>query len=196
MLVLISGPSGAGKTTFVERLLAAEPRLVFSVSLTTRPPRSGEIDGEDYHFVTDPEFDRLVADDAFVEWAPVHDHRYGTRFADLQALQETGRTPLLDLDVQGGVRVIERFGAGLVSVFLFPPSWEELERRLRRRGTDDERALRTRLTNARWEVSFAPRYDYYLVNDHLDAAVGRMRAIVTAESCRRQRFTNPPLVAG
>ncbi|MFO7652827.1 MAG: guanylate kinase [Candidatus Krumholzibacteriia bacterium] len=195
MLVLISGPSGAGKSTFVERLLASDRRLAFSVSVTTRPPRPGEVDGEDYHFVEETGFQRLVAANAFVEWARVHGHSYGTRTADLRALQEAGRVPLLDLDVQGGCSVIDRFGPELVSVFLFPPSWPELERRLRSRGTDSEEVIRTRLDNARWEVGFADRYGYWLVNDDLDAAVERMRAIITAECCRRERQAAPPLSA-
>ncbi len=110
MLVLISGPSGAGKSTFVQALLAAEPGLSFSVSTTTRPPRRGETDGVQYHFVDDAEFDRLVAADAFVEWAEVHQRRYGTRRDHIRAMLDRGLTPLLDLDVQGGVRVIDLFG--------------------------------------------------------------------------------------
>ncbi|MHB8080051.1 MAG: guanylate kinase [Candidatus Krumholzibacteriia bacterium] len=196
MLVLISGPSGAGKSTFVQALLAAEPGLSFSVSTTTRPPRRGETDGVQYHFVDDAEFDRLIAADAFVEWAEVHRHRYGTRRDHIRAMLDRGLTPLLDLDVQGGVRVIELFGPQVASVFVFPPSWEALEARLRSRGTDDEAVIRTRLANARWEIGFAPRYDYYIVNDVLADALDRMRAIVTAERCRRVRHTAPPLAAG
>lgn len=195
MLVLISGPSGAGKSSFVARLLERDDRLAFSVSVTTRPPREGEVDGRDYHFVDDATFDRLVREGAFVEWAWVHDRRYGTRAADLDALQAGGHTPLLDLDVQGGLAVIERFGPELVSVFLFPPSWEELERRLRRRASDDEPAIRVRLKNARREISYASHYEYFLVNDDLAAAVERMRAIITAETCRRIRLRQPPLTA-
>lgn len=196
MLVLISGPSGAGKSTFVQALLAAEPGLSFSVSTTTRPPRRGETDGVQYHFVDDAEFDRLVAADAFVEWAEVHRHRYGTRRDHVQAMLDRGLTPLLDLDVQGGVRVIELFGPQVASVFVFPPSWEALEARLRSRGTDDEAVIRTRLANARWEIGYAPRYDYYIVNDTLADALARVRAIVTAERCRRVRHAAPPLAAG
>jgi guanylate kinase len=193
VLVLISGPSGAGKSSFVAQLLARDDRLAFSVSVTTRRSREGERDGEHYHFVDAAEFDRLLAADAFVEWAEVHGHRYGTRAADLEALQRGDRIPLLDLDVQGGVRVIERFGVELVSVFLFPPSWEELERRLRTRGTDSDAAIQTRLQNAHREIALAPRYGYYLVNDELAAAVERMRAIITAELCRSDRVGPPPL---
>jgi len=196
MLVLISGPSGAGKSTFVQALLAAEPGLSFSVSTTTRPPRRGETDGVQYHFVDDAEFDRLIAADAFVEWAEVHQRRYGTRRDHIRAMLDRGLTPLLDLDVQGGVRVIDLFGPEVASVFVFPPSWEALEARLRSRATDDDAVIRTRLANARWEIGFAARYDYYIVNDTLADALARMRAIVTAERCRRVRNAAPPLAAG
>ncbi len=191
MLVLISGPSGAGKSTFVKALQAADDRLEFSVSTTTRPIREGETDRVDYRFVDDSEFDRLVIADAFVEWAHVHDRRYGTRREDVDRMIATGRIPLLDLDVQGGRSVIEIYGEELVSVFLFPPSWEELERRLRGRETDDDAVIATRLENARWEVDFARHYRYFVVNDDLDTALARMRAILTAEQCRRERARSP-----
>jgi guanylate kinase len=196
MLVLISGPSGAGKSTFVQALLAVEPELSFSVSTTTRPPRRGETDGVQYHFVDDAEFDRLIAADAFVEWAEVHQRRYGTRRDHIRAMLDRGLTPLLDLDVQGGVRVIDLFGPEVASVFVFPPSWEALEARLRSRATDADAVIRTRLANARWEIGFAARYDYYIVNDTLADALARMRAIVTAEGCRRIRHAAPPLAVG
>ena len=191
MLVLISGPSGAGKSTFVKALLAADRRLEFSISTTTRPIRPGETDGADYRFVDDAEFDRLVAADAFIEWAHVHDRRYGTRREDVERMVSAGRIPLLDLDVQGGRKVIDLYGGDLVSVFLFPPSWEELERRLRARATDDEAVIARRLANARWEVDFARHYRYFVVNDDLDEALGRLRAILTAELCRRERCRSP-----
>ena len=187
MLVLISGPSGAGKSTFLGRMLAADDRLAFSVSTTTRAPRGGEVDGREYHFVDDAEFDRLVAADAFVEWARVHDRRYGTRRDHLQQMLDAGKIPLLDLDVQGGVRVLQVFPDDVVSVFLYPPSWEVLQERLQGRRTDADEVIATRLENARWEVGFAEQYEYFVINDDLDQAVARMRAIITAESCRRRR---------
>ena len=194
MLVLISGPSGAGKTTFVNSLLASDPRVEFSVSTTTRPIRGGEKKGVDYHFVDNAGFDALLADEAFVEWAHVHDCRYGTRKDHVQGIIDEGFIPLLDLDVQGGKQVIDIYGDDLVSVFVFPPSWEVLERRLRGRNTDDEQVIQTRLDNARWEVGYARYYRYWIVNDELDEALRRMQAIITGEKCRRERYEAPPLV--
>ena len=193
MLVLISGPSGAGKTTFVNSLLENDPRVEFSVSTTTRPMRGSEIEGVDYHFVDEAGFDKLLADDAFVEWAVVHDHRYGTRKEHVQGIVEEGLIPLLDLDVQGGKQVIDLYGDELVSVFVFPPSWEVLEARLRGRNTDGDAVIQTRLDNARWEVDYAKHYRYWIVNDDLNEAMRRMQSIITAERCRRDRFAEPPL---
>lgn len=193
MLILISGPSGAGKSTFVHSLMESEPRLAFSVSTTTRPMREGETDGVDYDFVDEAGFDRLVAEDAFVEWAHVHKHRYGTRKKHVASLVEAGRIPLLDLDVQGGKQVIDLYGEELVSVFIFPPSWDELERRLRGRGTDSDEVVATRLENARWEVEYARHYRYWIVNDDLETALEKMRAIIAAEECARSYLSVPPL---
>jgi guanylate kinase len=193
MIVLITGPSGAGKSSFIAELMDADPRLAFSVSTTTRPMRSGEADGREYDFVDGAMFDRLIAASAFVEWAQVHDNRYGTRRSLLEEMAAAGKIPVLDIDVQGGVQVLDQLGPELVSVFLFPPSWEELDRRLTSRGTDDAEVIATRLRNARREVGFAPRYRYWIVNDDLAAAVARMKAVITAEECRSDLLGTPPL---
>ncbi len=193
MIVLMSGPSGAGKSTLVRTLLERVERLNFSVSTTTRPIRAGETEGVDYYFVDDAEFDRLVAADSFVEWAHVHKRRYGTRKDHVAAMIERGEIPLLDLDVQGGKKVIDLYGDKLVSIFVFPPSWEELERRLRERGTDAEEVIDTRLGNARWEVDYAKHYRYWVVNGDRDGALTRLEAIILAESCRRVRIPGSPL---
>jgi len=196
MLLLISGPSGAGKSTVLQRLLALEPRLEFSVSTTTRAPRHGEVDGRDYHFVDDATFTRLVEQDAFVEWAEVHAHRYGTRRDHLRDMEAAGKIPLLDIDVQGGAQVLRALGEEVASVFLFPPSWEELERRLRGRGTDDDATIARRLENARREVTRCDIYTYWVVNDDVEACTGRLQAILTADGCRRERWGTAPLVPG
>lgn len=194
MIILITGPSGAGKSTFIDRLMAADSRLGFSVSTTTRPMREGETQRQDYDFVDETTFDRLVSEEAFIEWATVHDNRYGTRHAEVDRMVDEGRIPLLDVDVQGGLNVIDLYGPRLVSVFLFPPSFEELERRLKGRGTDSPEVIATRLRNARTEVGFADRYSYWIVNDDLDRAVARMQAVVEAHACRREYLGTPPLV--
>jgi len=195
MIVLITGPSGAGKSSFIGAWMATDPRLAFSVSTTTRPRRTGEVDGREYDFVDEETFDELVAGSAFVEWAVVHGNRYGTRRSRLQEMTAAGKIPVLDIDVQGGVQVLDQFGPELVSVFLFPPSWEELERRLTSRGTDAPEVIATRLRNARREVGYAQRYSYWIVNDDLPAAVARMRAVVMAEECRRENLGVPPLAS-
>jgi len=193
MIVLITGPSGAGKSTFVQALMADDPRLAFSISTTTRPMREGEVDGRDYDFVDEETFQQLIGENAFVEWALVHGNHYGTRRSRLDEMAAAGKIPLLDIDVQGGVNVIDLYDAELVSVFLFPPSWQELERRLRSRATDTEKVIATRLDNARTEVGFAPRYQYWIVNDDLDQAVIRMKAVILAESLRSSASGQIPL---
>ena len=194
MILLISGPSGAGKSTVYHELMQREPRLAFSVSATTRRPRLGERDGVDYHFLSQDEFDAQVAADAFLEWARVHDHCYGTRRADIERMEVAGQIPLLDIDVQGGAQVMARLGDRLVSVFLWPPSWAELERRLRDRATDHPEVIARRLANARSEVAAADRYRYWVVNDAVEAAVQALQEILAGrgEPWRRQN-QDPPL---
>ena len=192
-LLLISGPSGAGKSSVYRPLMESDDRLRFSVSCTTRPPRPEEVDGKDYHFLERADFEAQVAAGAFAEHFTVHGRLYGTRKADLEALLDAGFDPVLDVDVQGGVEILRHYGGRVVSVFLFPPSWEELERRLRARGTEDDAALEVRLENARWEVGFASHYRYWVVNEDVERAVDDLRAILRAERLRRGRGGVPPL---
>ena len=192
-LLLISGPSGAGKGTVYCEVMDRNPRLRLSISCTTRRPRPDEQDGREYHFLDQGEFRRLIDEDAFAEHAEVHDELYGTRSSDIDAMLELGEIPLLDIDVQGGVKVLDRYKKRVVSVFLFPPSWEVLEQRLRNRGTESDEQLDTRLANARWEVEYAQHYEYWLINDDLAATANTLGAIVVAEGQRRERWREFPL---
>jgi guanylate kinase len=184
-VIVISAPSGAGKSTLVKRLLTALPSLSFSVSYTTRPPRAGEQDGRDYFFVTPARFRRMLAAREFVEWARVHGHLYGTTRRQLEAAQAAGRDILLDIDVQGYAQVRRRV-RGAVSVFVLPPSFRTLERRLRRRHSDAPDVIARRLAVARQEIRHWPEYDYLVVNDRLARATAALRAIVTGSRFRRQ----------
>ena len=192
-LLLISGPSGVGKSSVYTPVMKSDPSLRFSVSCTTRPKRPGEVDGQHYHFLSRAEFERQRAEKAFVESFTVHEELYGTRREDLDQMLAKGLTPVLDVDVQGGERILSTFKEHVVSVFLFPPSFEELEARLRNRGTEDAEAVRVRLENARWEVDYARHYDYWLVNDELKSAIEDLRAILRAERRRRVRWPSLPL---
>lgn len=184
LLILVASPSGAGKTTLCQRLVAAFPDLHFSVSTTTRPMRAGETDGVDYHFVDDAEFDRLIAANAFVEWADVHGRRYGTTWAEVERRRSQGGV-LFDVDVQGARQIKARY-PGTVTIMILPPSMEELERRIRGRGLDAEAQVTLRLANARREVESWPQFDFLVVNDDVDRAFDLLRSIVLAEACRRE----------
>jgi guanylate kinase len=169
-LVVVSGPSGVGKGTVVAALRARLPALVVSVSVTTRPPRPGEVDAVAYHFLTDTQFDELVAEDGFVEWANFGSFRYGTPWSSIAQPLAAGRTVLLEIEVQGARQVRERFPDALL-VFLAPPSASALAERLRRRGTDAEDRIAQRLAIAERELGQAGDFDHVVVNDDLGAAV-------------------------
>jgi guanylate kinase len=183
-LLVISAPSGSGKTTLIKRLLRSFPDLGFSVSYTTRAPRAGEEKGRDYFYVSPKVFESMMARGEFVEWAKVHGHLYGTARKQLQTAQEAGRDILLDIDVQGHRQVRERM-AEAVSVFILPPSFPELARRLRKRGSDSSKEIKRRLHAARREMIRWPEYDYLVVNDRLADAARALRAIVRAARFRR-----------
>ena len=184
--VVISGPSGVGKTTLVERLLLLDPRLTESISTTTRAPSEGEKEGEAYFFVTEQEFEKLK-DGALIEWAVVHGQSYGTPKEFVSAHLDDGREVVLNIDVQGGVAVKKCF-PNAAMIFILPPSSGELESRIRERGTDDSEEIRKRLEKAREEIGQAAAYDYLVVNNNLDTAVEELSSIIRAERCRRSRF--------
>jgi guanylate kinase len=190
-LLVLSGPSGAGKGTLVERLIAARPECVFSISATTRPRRASEADGVEYEFVTAEEFERRRSAGWFLEWAEVHGCLYGTpvRFVDEQV--RSGRVVVLDVDVQGGASV-RRARPEAVSVFIYPPSFDALRQRLRARGMDAEDVVERRLRNAPGELSQWREYDYLVVNDELDQALARLVAIVDVERARVKRLRAGP----
>ncbi|VAW40432.1 Guanylate kinase [hydrothermal vent metagenome] len=187
ILLVLSAPSGGGKTTILKKVMADLPGLVFSVSHTTRKPRPGEEDGRDYYFVSRQEFENIRDrhPSGFLEWAEVHGNLYGTSRAAVEQRLGAGRDVVLDIDVQGAAQI--RKSADSVTVFIAPPSLAELEARLRGRGTEDEQSLALRLENAKQELAAMDRYDYLVVNDRLDEAVESLRSIIIAERCRRRR---------
>ena len=190
LLIVLSSPSGAGKSTISRMLLAADPQVTMSVSATTRPQRPGEQNDVDYHFVDDAEFDRMIAANEFVEWAHVFGYRYGTPKAPVKTALREGRDILFDIDWQGARQLEPDFGEHLVTIFLLPPSMEELERRLRSRGTDSEEVIIDRMRRAADEIDHWAEYQYVLVNRDMDECLARVAAIVAAERSKRVRQTD------
>lgn len=188
-MLILSSPSGAGKTTIARRLLAAEDNLQMSVSVTTRPMRPGEVDGRDYEFTDLERFGEMVEADDFLEWAEVFGNRYGTPRAKIREGLAMGRDVLFDVDWQGAQQLSQRAGSDVVSVFLLPPSIADLEARLRSRGTDSEEVIAGRMDRARAEISHWDAYDYVVVNDRADDCFDRVRTILHAERLRRERQT-------
>jgi guanylate kinase len=184
LVFVVSAPSGGGKTTVLSRVMEELPGLRFSVSYTTRPPRSGEQEGRDYYFVTQDRFRNMVAHGEFLEWAEVLGNRYGTANIDLAALESEGVDLILDIDTQGA-KTIRRKAEDPVFVFILPPSPGVLETRLVNRGLDAPDTIRFRLSKARQEIAEAYWYDYIIINERLDEAVGQLNAIIVAERCRR-----------
>ncbi|UCG50651.1 MAG: guanylate kinase [Candidatus Latescibacterota bacterium] len=184
--IVVSGPSGVGKTTLVEKLTFGDSSLRRSVSVTTRPKRNGEKEGDSYNFVDKEEFEKLKQD-KLVEWAEVHGHFYGTPRDFVEGSLEKGLDVVLNIDVQGGNRVKKAF-PDAVMIFILPPSFEVLEQRIRHRNTDFEGEIELRLANAREEIKALRQYEYAVVNDDLDEAVSAIRAIIEAERSRRVRY--------
>lgn len=184
--VIISAPSGGGKTSIARRILETRSDVGYSVSVTTRPPRQGEVDGRDYHFWGEADFQRGVSDGEFAEWAPVHGNLYGTLRREIESLLASGRHAIMDIDVQGARQLVNNL-SGVVSIFVLPPSARALIDRLGGRRSENEASFRLRLGNAMSELLGIGRYDYVVVNEDLNMAAVAIGAIIDAESLRRER---------
>lgn len=183
LLLVVSGPSGAGKGTICKALLARNPQIQISVSATTRNPRAGEVDGINYHFITRDTFEARIAEDGFIEHARVYDNYYGTPKANVMAALEAGEDMLLEIDIQGAMQVRERMPDGIY-VFILPPSMSELKNRIIKRGSETEESLNKRFASAYQEIDFIKKYDYYIINDDLENAVTTLESIIRAEKHR------------
>jgi guanylate kinase len=189
MNVVISAPSGSGKTTIINELMSSDPRFEFSISTTTREKRNGEEEGRDYHYVKTAEFEKMIEKGEFLEWAMVHGNYYGTMKKEIDRISGTGNIPIFDVDVQGGMILKEKLDDA-VFIFIMPPSRAALEERLTQRRTDNKDIIELRLKNADKELKSYQIYDYIVVNDYLDTALERLRSIITAEFCRLDRMRN------
>jgi guanylate kinase len=188
-MFILSSPSGAGKSTIARRMMEEDANLRLSVSATTRPPRPGEIEGQDYSFIDHARFEAMVREGAFLEWAQVFGHLYGTPHAQIQEGLAQGFDFLFDIDWQGAQQLSQRAGGDVVSVYLLPPSIVALEARLRARGTDSAEVIAGRMGRARDEISHWDAYDYVVVNDDIDSCHAHVRTILQAERMRRERQT-------
>lgn len=189
LMFILSSPSGAGKTTVARKLLAHDGAIRMSISVTTRPMRPGEVDGQDYIFVDQPTFERMVDEGQFLEWATVFGHSYGTPKAHVKAGIREGQDFLFDIDWQGTQQLYQKMETDVVRVFLLPPSIAELRRRLTGRGTDSADVIAGRMDRARAEISHWDGYDYVIVNDDIEACFGKVTEILAAERMKRARQT-------
>lgn len=189
VMLILSSPSGAGKTTISRLLLARDDNLSMSVSVTTRPKRPGEVEGVDYHFVDPSEFNLMVNRQEFLEYAKVFDHYYGTPRATVEALIGAGRDVLFDIDWQGTQQLVANAGHDVVTVFILPPSTAELERRLKTRAQDPPEVVARRMSKAADEISHYPEYTYIIINREIEESVAEVQAILAAERLKRERLT-------
>ena len=189
LMFILSSPSGAGKTTISRMLLDADPAIKLSVSVTTRPPRPGEKDGVHYYFVDDAEFDRMVEEDDFYEWAHVFGHRYGTPKGAIRNALKEGQDFLFDIDWQGTQQLKQKDDQDVVTVFILPPSLAELRQRLESRAQDTAEVIDSRMERARGEISHWAEYDYVVINDDVQACFAKVREVLDAERMRRTRQT-------
>jgi len=187
ILIVISGPSGAGKGTICKALLEKHDNIYISVSATTRAPRVGEVEGINYYFLTKEAFEEKVNNNGFLEYANVHGNFYGTPKVNVEKMLDEGKDVILEIDIQGALQVKENFKEG-VFIFILPPSMEELKQRIIKRGSETEESLMTRFKNAYKEINYVSKYNYAVVNDKLEVAVSKVEAIIVAEKCRVDRI--------
>ena len=188
LLIVVSGASGTGKGTVCNALMESLPELAYSISATTRAPRKGEQDGVNYYFLAREEFEKMIEEGGFLEWAEVYGNYYGTPLKKIQERLAEGQDILLEIDTQGALKVMEKCPEG-VFIFLLPPSLEELERRIRGRGTETEESIARRLGAAKEEIGVGRKYKYVVVNDRVEKAVEQIQAILVAEHCRVEQNT-------
>lgn len=194
-LIIVSAPSGAGKTTLLKAAMQQVDHIIFSVSHTTREPRTGELNGRDYYFVTVPEFEQMIEDDQFLEWARVHDNYYGTAFAPIREKLAKGYDVILDIDVQGADIIRKNESIDFTDIFIAPPDMDELEKRLRKRGTEDDQTISKRLANAAEEMLQRMKYEYLIVNDHVEEGAALLAAIICAQRAKQRPETDGQPVA-
>jgi guanylate kinase len=188
LLFIVSAPSGTGKTTLCRAMARTSPGLHYSVSYTTRAPRPGEENGRDYHFISPEDFQRMIETGEFAEWAEIYGHRYGTSKTILERIRDEGHDVIVDIDGQGARQLRDR-NLQAIFIFILPPSWEELKRRLSLRKTEARAALEERWRKAKAEMADGSWYDYIIINDQLEKAQKQLEAIMLAEHCRRDRMS-------
>ena len=186
LLFVLPGPSGVGKNTVLNKILSLRPDLTYSISATTRPPRGQEVDGVNYYFLTKEQFEAEIENEGFLEWAEIYDHYYGTPKQAVFKWLNSGRHVILDVDIQGAVQIRKNYPQSIL-IFLYPPSIQELQRRLITRNTDDQESIRKRLAYIDKELAAVSNYDYVVLNDNLEEACRRVEAIINAEEVKVSR---------
>ena len=189
MIIIVSAPSGAGKTSICDALIKSDKNIIYSVSTTTREPRKGEKNGREYFFVNDSEFKKMVKTNMFVEWAKVHDHFYGTSKKVLEQTINKGKDILLDIDVQGAVKIKKQYKEALM-IFITTPSLKVLKERLIKRNKDSMSVIKRRIENAKKELTYLPKYDYLILNDKLDKSIQEVKSVICAERLSIKRNKN------